>query len=45
MKNATSELTKEELINYMNSVNLKFNTKSTKKDLIELKLGKIMKTI
>jgi hypothetical protein len=31
-------MTKEELINYMNSVNLKFNTKSTKKDLIELVL-------
>jgi hypothetical protein len=37
-KSKLTKMTKEELINYMNSVNLKFNTKSTKKDLIELVL-------
>jgi len=37
-KSKLIKMTKEELINYMNSVNLKFNTKSTKKDLIELVL-------
>jgi hypothetical protein len=37
-KSKLTKMTKEELMNYMNSVNLKFNTKSTKKDLIELVL-------
>jgi hypothetical protein len=37
-KSKLIKMTKEELINYMKSVNLKFNTKSTKKDLIELVL-------
>ena len=37
-KSKLIKMTKDELINYMKSVNLKFNTKSTKKDLIELVL-------
>ena len=29
-------MTKDELMKYMKTLNIKFNTKSTKKDLIEL---------
>lgn len=38
-KNKLTKMTKEELILYMKSVNLSFNTKSTKKDLIEIALS------
>lgn len=39
-KNKLTKMTKEDLINYMKSINITFNTKSTKKDLIELVLTK-----
>lgn len=35
-KNKLIKMTKDELMKYMKSLNIKFNTKSTKKDLIEL---------
>jgi hypothetical protein len=35
-KNKLTKMTKDELMKYMKSLNIKFNTKSTKKDLIEL---------
>jgi len=38
-KNKLTKMTKDELILYMKSVNLSFNTKSTKKDLIEIALS------
>ena len=37
-KSKLSKMTKDELITYMKSINIKFNTKSTKKDLIDLVL-------
>ena len=39
-KNKLTKMTKEDLINYMKSINITFNIKSTKKDLIELVLTK-----